>query len=112
MTFDLGLAGHRALVTAGTKGVGAAVIEVLRQNGARSPQSPIGRHARRLVLEESPNLDRSVGGVNTTTRCASVNLDVCRGFEPDVSHSYHNRPSRLLSDDRVEGDAIKRSACR
>lgn len=35
MTFDLGLAGYRALVTAGTKGVGAAVVEVLRQNGAR-----------------------------------------------------------------------------
>ncbi len=26
----------------------------------------------------------------TTTRCASVNLDVLRGFEPDVSQSYHN----------------------
>ncbi len=25
------------------------------------------------------------------TRCASVNLDVLRGFEPDVSQSYHNR---------------------
>ena len=33
MTFDLGLAGCRALVTAGTKGVGAAVVDVLRQNG-------------------------------------------------------------------------------
>jgi hypothetical protein len=27
----------------------------------------------------------------TTTRCASVNLDVLRGSEPDVSQSYHNR---------------------
>ena len=34
MSFDLGLSGHRALVTAGTKGVGAAVVEVLRENGA------------------------------------------------------------------------------
>jgi hypothetical protein len=24
------------------------------------------------------------------TRCASVNLDVLRGFEPDISQSYHN----------------------
>jgi NAD(P)-dependent dehydrogenase (short-subunit alcohol dehydrogenase family) len=32
--FDLGLSGRRALVTAGTKGVGASVIEVLRENGA------------------------------------------------------------------------------
>lgn len=34
MTFDLGLAGCRALVTAGTKGVGAAVVDVLRHTGA------------------------------------------------------------------------------
>ena len=34
MTFDLGLAGCRALVTAGTKGVGAAGVEVFRENGA------------------------------------------------------------------------------
>jgi NAD(P)-dependent dehydrogenase (short-subunit alcohol dehydrogenase family) len=34
MNFDLGLDGRRALVTAGTKGVGAAVVEVLRENGA------------------------------------------------------------------------------
>jgi NAD(P)-dependent dehydrogenase (short-subunit alcohol dehydrogenase family) len=33
MSFDLGLDGRRALVTAGTKGVGAAVVEVLRENG-------------------------------------------------------------------------------
>jgi NAD(P)-dependent dehydrogenase (short-subunit alcohol dehydrogenase family) len=34
VTFDLELAGCRALVTAGTKGVGAAVVDVLRENGA------------------------------------------------------------------------------
>jgi NAD(P)-dependent dehydrogenase (short-subunit alcohol dehydrogenase family) len=34
MSFDLGLSGRRALVTAGTKGVGASVVEVLRENGA------------------------------------------------------------------------------
>jgi len=35
MSFDLGLSGRRVLVTAGTKGVGASVIEVLRENGAK-----------------------------------------------------------------------------
>ncbi len=35
MTFDLGLTDRRALVTGGTKGVGAAVVEVLRDAGAR-----------------------------------------------------------------------------
>ena len=34
MSFDLGLSSRRALVTAGTKGIGAAVVEVLRENGA------------------------------------------------------------------------------
>ena len=34
MSFDLELAGRRALVTAGTKGVGAAVVEVLHNAGA------------------------------------------------------------------------------
>ncbi|TWB13930.1 SDR family oxidoreductase [Nitrospirillum bahiense] len=34
MSFDLGLAGRRALVTGGTKGVGAAVVATLRDNGA------------------------------------------------------------------------------
>jgi NAD(P)-dependent dehydrogenase (short-subunit alcohol dehydrogenase family) len=48
MTFDLELSARRALVTAGTKGVGAAVVEVLRENGvivtatARStPRDPL-----------------------------------------------------------------------
>jgi len=34
MSFDLDLATHRALVTGGTKGVGAAVVETLREAGA------------------------------------------------------------------------------
>jgi NAD(P)-dependent dehydrogenase (short-subunit alcohol dehydrogenase family) len=33
VSFDLGIAGRRALVTAGTKGIGAAVVEALRENG-------------------------------------------------------------------------------
>ena len=35
MTFDLELADRRALVTGGTKGVGAAVVEMLREAGAQ-----------------------------------------------------------------------------
>src|SRR5260221_12878128 len=35
MTFDLQLANQRALVTGGTKGVGAAVVETLRDAGVR-----------------------------------------------------------------------------
>jgi NAD(P)-dependent dehydrogenase (short-subunit alcohol dehydrogenase family) len=36
MSFDLQLTNRRALVTGGTKGVGAAVVEVLREAGARA----------------------------------------------------------------------------
>ena len=49
MSFDLGLSGRRALVTAGTKGVGSAVVEVLRENGANVddvPRSLFGEHER------------------------------------------------------------------
>jgi NAD(P)-dependent dehydrogenase (short-subunit alcohol dehydrogenase family) len=35
MSFDLKLAGLRALVTGGTKGVGAAVVQVLRESGVQ-----------------------------------------------------------------------------
>ena len=35
MSFDLDLTARRALVTAGTKGVGAAVVETLRDAGAQ-----------------------------------------------------------------------------
>jgi len=35
MSFDLQLTNRRALVTGGTKGVGAAVVEVLRDAGAK-----------------------------------------------------------------------------
>ena len=34
MSFDLELTGRRALVTAGTKGVGAAVVDALHNAGA------------------------------------------------------------------------------
>lgn len=50
MTFDLELASRRALVTGGTKGVGAAVVQVLSANGAKvvavarsSPRVPLRR---------------------------------------------------------------------
>jgi NAD(P)-dependent dehydrogenase (short-subunit alcohol dehydrogenase family) len=34
LTFDLNLASRRALVTAGTRGIGAAVVDALHEAGA------------------------------------------------------------------------------
>lgn len=49
MSFDLQLQGQRALVTGGTKGVGAAVVQGLRDAGVQAmttaraaPARPIG----------------------------------------------------------------------
>jgi NAD(P)-dependent dehydrogenase (short-subunit alcohol dehydrogenase family) len=35
VTFDLGLQGRRALVMGGTKGIGAATVDILRDAGAK-----------------------------------------------------------------------------
>lgn len=35
MSYDLDLKGRRVLVTGGTKGLGAAIVEVLHEAGAR-----------------------------------------------------------------------------
>jgi NAD(P)-dependent dehydrogenase (short-subunit alcohol dehydrogenase family) len=37
MSFDLELSGRHALVTGGTKGIGAAVVAVLRDVGVKAP---------------------------------------------------------------------------
>ena len=48
------------------------------------------------TLRSASTLTRSATYPSETiTRCPSVNLDVLRGFEPDVSHSYHNRFAHL-----------------
>lgn len=58
MSFDLGIAGQRALVTGGTRGTGAAVVTLLREAGAQvvsaarsAPESPVeGAHYLREDL--------------------------------------------------------------
>jgi hypothetical protein len=47
--------------------------------------------------EQREHLEPSHEKTASTTRCASVNLDVLRGFEPDVSQSYHNRRWHLAA---------------
>ncbi len=67
MSFDLGLKGKRALVTGGTKGAGAAVVEALLEAGVRVVA------AARSVPAEAPERLAYVGAdLMTAEGCASL----------------------------------------
>jgi NAD(P)-dependent dehydrogenase (short-subunit alcohol dehydrogenase family) len=67
MTFDLELCGRRALVTAGTRGVGAAVVEVLSENGAK-----IVTTARSIPGDSLAGVHYITADMTTPAGCASV----------------------------------------
>jgi NAD(P)-dependent dehydrogenase (short-subunit alcohol dehydrogenase family) len=67
MTFDLELAGRRALVTGGTKGVGAAVVETLRNAGVKVVTTA------RSVPDTSPEgVSYIAGDLATAEGCQTV----------------------------------------
>jgi len=67
MSFDLQLAGRRALVTAGTKGTGAAVVEALIEAGVKVVTTA------RTVPDSSPNgVHYIAADVTTAEGCAAV----------------------------------------
>lgn len=67
MSFDLGLAGQRVLVTGGTKGVGAAVVDALRGQGAKVIATA------RSVPEGSPDgVDYIAADISTASGCSAV----------------------------------------
>jgi NAD(P)-dependent dehydrogenase (short-subunit alcohol dehydrogenase family) len=67
VTFDLGLSGRRALVTAGTKGVGAAVVDVLSENGAT-----IVTTARSIPRDSPASAHYIAADITTPEGCAHV----------------------------------------
>ena len=67
MSFDLGLAGRRALVTAGTKGIGAAVVEALRANGVT-----VVTTARSVPADAPEGVYYIAADVTTAQGCACV----------------------------------------
>ncbi|SON54581.1 3-oxoacyl-[acyl-carrier-protein] reductase FabG [Hartmannibacter diazotrophicus] len=67
MTFDLGLSGKRALVTGGTKGVGAAVVETLLGAGAR-----VMTTAREVPQVSASGLVSVAADVSTAEGCRLV----------------------------------------
>jgi len=67
VSFDLGLLGRRALVTAGTKGVGAAVVDALRRAGAR-----IVTTARTVPPTSPEGISYVAADLTTAEGCAMV----------------------------------------
>ncbi|MFG1264985.1 SDR family oxidoreductase [Xanthobacter aminoxidans] len=71
MSFDLGLKGSRALVTGGTKGVGAAVVAVLRDAGAK-----VTTTARSIPDKSLDDVDYIAADIATAEGCARVTASV------------------------------------
>jgi len=67
MNFDLGLTNYRALVTGGTKGVGAAVVDTLRAAGAQ-----IVAAARALPREPADGVRYIAVDLSTTEAASTV----------------------------------------
>ncbi len=67
MSFDLQLDGRRALVTGGTKGVGAAVVDVLRDAGAT-----VLAVARSIPDASPPGVHYLAADLSTAAGCAAV----------------------------------------
>ena len=67
MSFDLELTGHRALVTAGTKGIGAAVVDALRNAGAI-----VVATARAIPAEAPTSVHYIAADITTAAGCATV----------------------------------------
>ena len=75
MSFDLGLKGLRALVTGGTKGIGAAVVTVLHEQGAQVIS--VSRSAADATLEGVHFIAADLG---TAAGCASATEAVKERF--------------------------------
>lgn len=75
MSLDLGLDGKRALVTGGTKGVGAAVVQTLLAQGAR-----VATTARTVPENGSKEIHYVAADLMTAAGCAKVAEDVLRVF--------------------------------
>jgi len=67
MSFDLGLKGKRALVTGGTKGIGAAVVGALREAGTR-----VVTTARSVQAIPPENVHFIAADIMTAEGCATV----------------------------------------
>ena len=75
MSFDLGLTGLRALVTGGTKGIGAAVVAVLQAQGAQ-----VVSVARSAVVSPPEGVHFIAADLGTAAGCTSATQAVKEQF--------------------------------
>lgn len=75
MSFDLGLEGQRALVTGGTKGAGAAVVQALVAAGVK-----VATTARIVPENGSEKIHYIAADLMTAQGCANVAEEVLRTF--------------------------------
>ena len=75
MSFDLGLTGLRALVTGGTKGIGAAVVAVLQEQGAQ-----VVSVARSAVVSPPEGVHFIAADLGTAAGCTSATQAVKEQF--------------------------------
>ncbi|VVN75941.1 3-oxoacyl-[acyl-carrier-protein] reductase FabG [Pseudomonas fluorescens] len=75
MSFDLGLTGLRALVTGGTKGIGAAVVAVLQAQGAQ-----VVSVARSAVVSPPEGVHFIAADLGTAAGCTSATQVVKEQF--------------------------------
>jgi NAD(P)-dependent dehydrogenase (short-subunit alcohol dehydrogenase family) len=75
VTWDLGLAGQRALVTGGTRGVGAAVVAAFRDAGVRVIST-----ARRVPEPPMEGVRFVAADVSSAAGCAAVAAEVREAF--------------------------------
>lgn len=75
MSFDLGLTGLRALVTGGTKGIGAAVVAVLQAQGAQ-----VVSVARSAVVSPPEGVHFIAADLGTVAGCTSATQAVKEQF--------------------------------
>jgi NAD(P)-dependent dehydrogenase (short-subunit alcohol dehydrogenase family) len=71
MSFNLDISGRRALVTGGTKGIGAAVVQVLQEAGVR-----IATTARHAPQKPLPGIHYIAADVTTAKGCEVVSEEV------------------------------------